>query len=226
MYMATCSLDVVHTHGLAALCRLMHSQEGSPKRTREDGSVVVEYQKVASSLWDRIKKYEQGRGKVGSRRGAIGGHPMSVSKVAWLEAWNDIVYALPLVDSWPFWRGETKYPTPTVERLYVEKVRRVPLGTMQYFWPQAASAARPFTSDLVASVSRRNSLLPANGEGSKAQGTPGSGGGRQRVSAPAGGTGPTGHGTPGCGGSRRSSLLPESSTSIAVPDLNPASHPI
>ena len=60
---------------------------------------------------------------------------MSVSKVAWLEAWNDIVYALPLVDSWPFWRGETKYPTPTVERMYVENVWRVPLGTMQYFWP-------------------------------------------------------------------------------------------
>ena len=51
MYMATCSLDVVHTHGLAALCRLMYSQEGSPKCTREDGGVVVEYQKVASGLW-------------------------------------------------------------------------------------------------------------------------------------------------------------------------------
>ena len=98
MYMGTCSLDVVHTHGLAALCRLMYSQEGSPKCTRADGGVVVEYQKVASGLWDRIKKYEEDRGKVGSRRGAIGGHPMSVSKVAWLEAWNDIVYALPLVD--------------------------------------------------------------------------------------------------------------------------------
>ena len=26
MYMGTSSLDVVHTHGLAALCRLMYSQ--------------------------------------------------------------------------------------------------------------------------------------------------------------------------------------------------------
>ena len=176
MHMATCPLDVVRTHGLEALCRLMYSQEGSPKCTREDGGAVVEYHKVASDLWDRIKKYEQDRGKVGSRRGAIAGHPLSVSKVAWLEAWNDIVYALPLVGSWPFWRGETKYPTPAVERMYVVGVRRVPLGTMQYFWPQAASVARPFTSDLVAPASRRNSLLPANGKGSKAQGTPGSGG--------------------------------------------------
>ena len=67
MYMATCSLDVVHTHGLAALCRLMYTQEGSPKCTREDGGVVVEYQKVASGLWDRIKKYEQDRGKESTR---------------------------------------------------------------------------------------------------------------------------------------------------------------
>ena len=70
---------------------------------------------------------------MGSRRGAIAGHPLSGSKVAWLEAWNDIVYALPLVDSWPFRRGETKYPTPAVERMYVLFARRVPLGTMQYF---------------------------------------------------------------------------------------------
>ena len=185
----------------------------------------MEYHKVASDLWHRIKKYEQDRGKVGSRRGAIAGHPLSVSKVAWLEAWNDIVFALPLVDSWPFWRGETKYPTPAVERMYVVGVRRVPLGTMQYFWPQAASAARPFTSDLVARASRRNSLLPANGKGSKAQGTPGSGDGRQRVSAPAGGTGPTGQGTPGSGGSRRSSLLPESSTSTCSPGPQPSVPP-
>ena len=66
MYMGTCSLDVVHTHGSAALCRLMYSQERSPKCTREDGGVVVEYQKVASGLWDGIKKYEEGCGKVGS----------------------------------------------------------------------------------------------------------------------------------------------------------------
>ena len=66
---------------------------------------------------------------MGSRRGAIAGHPLSVSKVAWLEAWNDIVYALPLVDSWPFWRGETKYPTPAVERMYVVGVRRVAMRT-------------------------------------------------------------------------------------------------
>ena len=225
MHMATCPLDVVHTHGLAALCRLMYSQEGSPKCTREDGGAVVEYRTVASDHWERIKQYEQDRGKVGSRRGAIAGHPLSVSKVAWLEAWNDIVCALPLVDSWPFWRGETKFPTPAVERMYVIGVRRIPLGPMQYFWPQAASAARPFTSDLVAPASRRNSLLPANGKGSKAQGTPGSGGGRQRVSAPAGGTGPTGQGTPGSGGSRQSSLLPEISSSTCSPGPQPSVPP-
>ena len=160
-----------------------------------------------------------------SRQGAIAGHPLWVSKVAWLEAWNDIVYALPLVDSWPFWRGETKYPTPAVERMYVIEVRRVPLGPMQYFWPQAASAARPFTSDLVTPASRRNSLLLANGKRSKAQGTPGSGGGRQRVLAPAGGIGPTGQGSPGSGGSQRSSLLPESSSSTCSPGPQPSVPP-
>ena len=225
MPMATCPVDVIHTHGLAAVCRLMYSQEGSPKCTWEDGGAIVEYRTVASDRWERIKQYEQDRGKVGSRRGAIAGHPMSVSKVAWLEAWNDIVYALPLVDSWPFWRGETKYPTPVVERMYVIGVRRVPLGPMQYFWPQAASAARPFTSDLAAPASRRNSLLPANGKGSKAQGTPGSGGGRQRVSSPAGGTGPTGQGTPGSGGSQ-APCCQKAQVPLAVPDRNPASHRI
>ena len=132
----------------------------------------------------------------------------------------------PLVDSWPFWRGETKYPTPSVERMYVEKVRRVPLGRMQYFWPQAASAARPFTSDLVASASRRNSLLPANGEGSKAQGTPGSGGGRQRVSAPVGGTGPPGQGPLDPGVVDGAPCCPKAQRPLAVLNLNPASHPI
>ena len=188
--MATCALDVIHTHGLAAVFRLMYSQEGSPKCTREDGGAVVEYRTVASNLWERITQYEQDCGKVGGQRGAISGHPISVCKLAWMEAWNDIncviiiVYALPVVDSWPFWsrRGETKYPTPAVEKMYVAGVRRQRLGRMQYFWPQAASAARPFTSDLVAPASRRNSLLPADGKGSKAQGTPGSGAGRQRVS--------------------------------------------
>ena len=135
------------------------------------------------------------------------------------------MYALPLVDSWPFWRGETKYSTPALEKMYATGVRRLPLGRMQYFWPQAASAARPFTSDLVAPASRRNSLLPANGKGSKAQGTPGSGGGRQRVSLPAGSTGPTRQGTPGFGGSRRISLLPESSSSTCSPGPQPSVPP-
>ena len=100
--MATCALDVIHTPGLAAPCRLMYSQEGSPKCTREDGGAVVEYRTVASKLWERIKQYEQDCGKVGGRRGAISGHPIIVCKLAWMEAWNHIVYALPLVDSWPF----------------------------------------------------------------------------------------------------------------------------
>ena len=118
-HMATCAFDPIHTHGLAALCRLMYSQEGSPKCTREDGGAVVEYRAVASKLWERIKRYEPECGKVGSRQGAIAGHPMSVCKLAWMEAWNDIVYAMPLLDSCPFWRGETKYPTPAVEKMYV-----------------------------------------------------------------------------------------------------------
>ena len=106
----------------------MYSQEGSPKCTGEDGGAVVEYRTVASNLWERMRQYEQDCGKVGSRRGAIAGHPISVSKLAWMEAWNDIVYALPLVDSWPLWRGETKYPTPAVEKMYVTGVRRLTLG--------------------------------------------------------------------------------------------------
>ena len=150
---------------------------------------------------------------------------MSVSKLASMGAWNDIVYALPLVDSWPLWRGETKYPTPAVEKMYMTGVRRLPLGRMQYFWPQAASAPSPFTSDLVAPASRRNSLLPANGKGSKAQGTPGSGGGPERVLLPAGGTGPTGQGTPGPRGSRRISFVPESSSSTCSPGPQPSVPP-
>ena len=114
-HMATCALDVIHTHALAASCRLMCNQEGSPKCTREDGGAVVEYRTVASNLWERIKQYEQDCGKVGGRRGAISGHPISVCKLTWMEAWNDIVCALPPVASWPFWKGETKYPTPGVE---------------------------------------------------------------------------------------------------------------
>ena len=200
-HMATCAVDVIHTHGLAALCRLMYSQEGGPKCTRKDGGVVVEYRVVASNLWERIKPYEQESWKVGSRRGAISGHPLSVCKSTWMEAWNNIVCALPLVDSWPFWRGETKYPTPAVETMYVEKLRRQPLGRLQYFWPKAASVARPFTSDLVALATRQNSLWPAGGKGSKGQGTLGS------------------------GGSRRSPLLPESSSSICSPGLQPSVTP-
>ena len=61
-HMATCAMAVVHTHGLAAVCRLMYSQEGSPKCTREDGSAVVEYCTVASNLWDRIKQYQRESG--------------------------------------------------------------------------------------------------------------------------------------------------------------------
>ena len=64
-HMATCSPDVIHTHGLAALCRLMYSQEGSPKCTLEDGGAVVEYRTVASNLWERTKQYEHDCGKVG-----------------------------------------------------------------------------------------------------------------------------------------------------------------
>ena len=225
-HMATCALDVIHTHGLAALCRLMYSQEGSPKCTREDGGAVVEYRTVASNLSERIKQYEQDYGKVGSRRGAIAGHPISASKLAWMEAWNDIVYALPLVDSWPLWRGETTYPTPAVEKMYVTGVRRLPLGRMQYFWPQAASAARLFTSDLVAPASRRNSLLPANGKGLKAQGNPGSGAGRHTVSLLAGGTGPTGQGALDLGVVDGPHCCQKAQVLLVVPDLNPASHPI
>ena len=224
-HMATCALDVIHTHGLAALCRLMYSQKGSPKCTREDGGAVIEYRTVASNLCERIKQYEQDCGKVRGRRGANSGHPISVCKLIWMEAWNDIVYALPLVDSWPFWRGETKYPTPAVETMYVEKVRRQPLGRLQYFWPQAASAAWPFATDLVAPASRMKSLLPAGGKGSKGQGTPGSGAGRQRLSLPAGGTGRTRQGTRGSGGSRRSSLLTESSSSTCRPGPQPSVPP-
>ena len=98
-HMETCCLDVVHTHGLVALCGLMYTEEGSPKCTQEDGGAIVWYRKVASALWDWIKEHEQLSGKQGGRRGAIAGHPMSVSPVAWRDAWDDIVCALPLLDS-------------------------------------------------------------------------------------------------------------------------------
>ena len=107
----------------------------------------------------------------------------------------------------------------------MEKVRRRPSGRLQCFWPQAASAARPLTSDLVAPATRRNSLLPAGGRGSTGQGPPGSGAGRRRWSLPTGGTGPTGHGSPGSGGSRRSSLLPERSSSTCSPRPQPSAPP-
>ena len=150
---------------------------------------------------------------------------MSVCKLAWMVPWNDIVYVLPLVESWPLWRGQSKYPTPAVEKMYVAGVRRKPLGRMQYFWPQVASAAWPFTSDLVPPASRQDSLLPADGKGSKAQRTPRSGAGRQRVSLPDGGIGPNGQGTPGSGGSGRSSLLPQSSSSTCSPGPQPSIPP-
>ena len=127
---APCARAVVHTHGLAALCRLMYSQEGSPNCTREDGGAVVEYRTVASNLWERIKQYEQESREPGGPRGAIFGRPMSVCIRTWMEAWNNIVYVLPLVHSSPFWRGETRYPTPSVEKMYVAGVRRQPLGRM------------------------------------------------------------------------------------------------
>ena len=214
-HMATCAMDVVHTHGLAALCRLMYTQMGSAKCTRENGGAVVEYRTVASNLWEQIKHYEQEGGKPGGRRGAISGHPMSVCKRTWMEAWNTIVY----------WRGETTYPTPSVEKMYVEKVQRLPLGRLQYFWSQVASAAEAFTSDLVALGSRRNSMLLAGGRGSKGQGTPGSGGGRQSSSLPGGGARPSGQGSPRSGVSRRSSLLPESSNSTCSPGPQPSVPP-
>ena len=53
-------------------------------------------------MWERIKQYEQESGNPGGRRGAISGHAMSVCKRTWMEVCNNIVYALPLVDSWPF----------------------------------------------------------------------------------------------------------------------------
>ena len=92
---------------------------------------------VASNPWARRKQYEQESGEAGGRRGAISGQPMRVCKHTWMEAWNNIVYALPLVDSWPFCRGENKYPTASVEKMHVEKVRRQPLGRLLYFWPEA-----------------------------------------------------------------------------------------
>ena len=49
-HMETCCPAVVHTHGLAALCRLMFTQEGSPKCTREDGGAIMWYRKVDSAL--------------------------------------------------------------------------------------------------------------------------------------------------------------------------------
>ena len=99
-HIKTCCLDV-HTNGLPALCRLRYNQEGNPKYTPEVGGAIVWCRKVVQALWDRITEHEHLSGKQGGRRGAIGGHPMSVSPVAWREAWDDIVYALPLVDSWP-----------------------------------------------------------------------------------------------------------------------------
>ena len=142
-----------------------------------------------------------------------------------MAAWNNNLYALPLVDSWPFWRGETKYSTPSVEKMCVEKVRKHNLGRSLYLWPRAASAAKPFTSDLVAPGPRRNSLLPAGGTGSNGKGTPGSGGGWHSSLLLAGGTGPTGQGSLGSGGKRRSSLLPESSSSTCSPAPQPSVPP-
>ena len=74
-HMETCCLDVVHLHG--------HTQKGSSKCTREDRGAIVVYRNAASALWDQIKEHERVSGKQGGRRGAIAGHPMSVSPVAW-----------------------------------------------------------------------------------------------------------------------------------------------
>ena len=197
-HMETCCLDGIHLHGFAALSRLMYTQEGSPKYTRDDGGTIVWYRKVAFALWDLIKEHEQRSGNQGGRRGAIAGHPISVSPVAWRDTWNDIVYVVPLVDSWPLWRGETRYPTPSVERMYVETIQRMCVKRLHYFWPEAKGEPQPFTSDLVAPPNRRSSLLLEGGTGSTRQGNRGS------------------------GGSRRSSLLPESSSSTCNPRPQPA----
>ena len=175
-HMATCAMDVLPTHGLATLSRLMYTQEGNPKCTREDCGAIVCYSMVASDLRDRIKEHEQQSRKPGGSRGAISRHPIGICRVAWREPWNDIVYALPPVDSWPFCRGETKYPTPSVAKIYVEKKRKLNLGRLQHFWLQAGGAAPPFMSDSVAPTSRRNSLLPDARIGSSGQGIPRFGG--------------------------------------------------
>ena len=151
--------------------------------------------------------------------------PSALIRLAWRGAKNDIVYALQLLDSWPFWRDETTYRTPSVEKMYVEEVRKQILGRLPYFWPQAAGGAKPFRSDLVAPTSFRNSLLPAVGTGSTGQGTPGSGGSRRSSLVPAGGTGWSGLGSPRSRGSGRSSLLPESSSSTCNPGPQPTALP-
>ena len=110
-HMATCAMDIVHTHGLAALSRPMYTQVGSPKCTREDGGVAVCCGTVAFDLWDRIKMHEHQSGKPGGRRAAVFGHPMSVCQVAWRVAWNDIVHALPLV-AFCGHSGEVRATTP------------------------------------------------------------------------------------------------------------------
>ena len=99
------------------------------------------------------------------------------------------------------WRGETRYPTPSVERMWVEKIRKVPLDPLRYFSPQATGAPQPFTSDLVAPWRWSNSLLPE------------------------GCTSSTGQGTPRSGGSRRRSLLPESSSCTCSLRLQPDPKP-
>ena len=138
------------------------------------------------------------------------------------------LYALPLVDSWPFWRGDTKYPTSAVEKMYVTAVRRLPLGQMHFFWPQAISAARPFTSDLVAPASRRPELTVAGErEGFESTGGPRIRGWltesvvaswwhRSRLER-----GPLDLGV--VDGARYCQKV---QVLLAVPDLNPASHPI
>ena len=80
--METCELGVVDHHGLAALCRLMYTQHGSPLATREDGGgPAFEYRVRASALWDRLKEWQQRGRAQGRPYGALGGRPLTVSGV-------------------------------------------------------------------------------------------------------------------------------------------------
>ena len=75
----------------------------------------------------------------------------------------ELVYALPLVDEWPFWTGGKAYPTPTMGLFYDKVIRKVTPDP--YMWPQATSGPKPLVSDLLPgpkapAARQRNSLLP------------------------------------------------------------------